>query len=90
MYLRLHQTFRFGITGRNVRQFRFKGIRKGINIDNIKYFFPAALSCLGSPPPKGSFFLLSKRNKKHRLKIFLWTLVGWLDGWNPKNLLGRI
>jgi len=53
-------------------------------------FWPAAQPCLGSPPPKGSFFLLSKRNKKHRLKIFLLKPVVWQGQCNPKNLLGRI
>jgi len=52
-------------------------------------FLPTAPSCLGSPPPKGSFFLASKRNKKCRLKIFLWKTVGWQGQWSPKNLLCR-
>jgi len=30
-------------------------------------FYPIAQSCLGSPPPKGSFFLASKKNKTEAL-----------------------
>jgi len=55
----------------------------------IDIFFPSHNSCLGSPPPKGSYFLASKSNKKCRLKIFLLKAVVWLEQCSPKNLLGR-
>jgi hypothetical protein len=61
-----------------------------------RYIFPsfrgvsAGLGILLVLAGQASFFLMSKRNKKHRLKIFLSKLIGWLGRWSPKNLLGRI
>jgi hypothetical protein len=59
----------------------------------IDYFLPISHPCLGSPPPMGSFFLLSKRNKKHWLKIFLSKQVRGLGQWSPIpiaiGMLGR-
>lgn len=46
-----------------------------------------AQSCLGSPPPNGSFFLASKRNKKCRLKIFLLKLVGVTGTVKPEKFV---
>jgi len=70
------------------------------------FFCPEAHPCLGSPPPMGLFLFAVKKTSvaslnavenikahektKHRLKIFLSKLVGWLGRWSPKNLLGRI
>ncbi len=57
--------------------------------DITDFLYHTAQSCLGSPPPKGSYFLASKSNKKCRLKIFLLKPVLWLEQCSPKNLLGR-
>ena len=54
------------------------------------FLFDTSGAYLGSPPPKGSFFLASKRNKKCRLKIFLLKAVVRLEQCSPKNLLGRV
>ena len=39
-------------------------------------FLPRAHSCLGSPPPKGSFFLASKKKQKMPAENFSFEVSG--------------